>query len=172
MNCRLSESPPALASNPESPPPSRSPCLFDNEDPLSEPEGNIAASSLEPTVGESPAFPASNSEDVPPDGKLVKGNVKAPPLTSQSTSSSNPPTSDDARPYVLICGKRVAVPEAYPKGTEGWLLNDQQFIGQPEECRAKDIRDACARNTNLRAKPKASNTKIALIYKRVFRNFV
>ena len=54
-----------------------SPLLFDEEDPLSEPEGNIAASSSEPTVGEFPAFPASNSEDVPQDGKSVKGNVKA-----------------------------------------------------------------------------------------------
>ena len=72
----------------------------------------MVASSSEPTVGESPTFLASNSEDVPLDGKSVKGNVKAPPQTPQSTSSSNPPTSDDARPYVLIRGKRVEVPEA------------------------------------------------------------
>ena len=125
----LGESPPALASNPESPPPSTSPLLFDEEDPLSEPESNIIASS-EPTVGESPAFPASNSEDVPQDGKSVKGNVKAPPHTPQSTSSSNPPlpTSDDACPYVFIGGKLVEVPEAYPKGTKGQLVNDQRFI--------------------------------------------
>ena len=64
-----------LASNPESPSPSTSPLLFDEEDPLSEPEGNIAA---------------SNSEEMPPNGKSVKGNVKAPPQTPQSTSSSNP----------------------------------------------------------------------------------
>ena len=92
------ESPPAPASNPKSPPPSTSPLLFDEKDPLSEPEGNIAASSSEPTVGEPPGFPASNSEDVPLDGKSMKGNVKAPPQTPQSSSSSNPPTSDDARP--------------------------------------------------------------------------
>ena len=55
------ESPPAPASNLESLPPFASPLLFDEEDPLSEPEGNIAASSSEPTVGEFPAFPASNS---------------------------------------------------------------------------------------------------------------
>ena len=135
---------------------------------FSEPEGNIATSSSEPTVGESLAFPASNSDDVPQDGKSVKGNVKAPPQTSQSTSSSNPPTSDDARPYVFIHGKRVEVPEAYPKGVEGRLVNDQRFFQELEELLAKDIRDACARNTDLRAKPKASNTKSDLIYKRVF----
>ena len=79
VTCRKpGESPPAQASNPESPPPSTSPLSFDEYDPLADSEGNIAASSSEPTVGESPAFPASNSEDVPQDGKSVKGNVKAP----------------------------------------------------------------------------------------------
>ena len=116
-----------------SPPPSTSPLLFDEEDPLSKPEGHIVASSSEPTVGEFPAFLASNSEDVPQDGKSVKGNVKAPPQTPQSTSSSNPPTSDDARPYVFIPGKLFEVPEAYPKGAEGRLVNDKQFIRELEE---------------------------------------
>ena len=166
------ESPPALASNPESPPPSISPLLFDEEDPLSEPEGNIVASSSEPTFGEYLAFPASNSEDVPQDGKSVKGNVKAPPQTPQSTTSSNPSTSDDARPYVFIRGKLVEVPEVYPMGAEGWLVNDQQFIRELEELLANDIGDACARNMNPRAKPKASDTKFDLIYKRVFADFL
>ena len=75
------EYPRAPSSNPMFPPPSTSPLLFDEEDPLLEPEGTIAASASKPTVGESPAFPASNSEDVPQDGKSVKGNVKAPPQT-------------------------------------------------------------------------------------------
>ena len=165
------ESPPPPASNPESLPPSTSPLLFDEEDPLSESEGNIAAS-LEPTVGEFPAFLASNSEDVPQDGKSVKGNVKAPPQTPQSTSSSNPPTSDDARPYVFIRGKLFEVPEAYPKGAEGRLVNDKRFIRELEELLVKDIRNACARNTNPCAKPKASDTKSDLIYKRVFGDFL
>ena len=107
-------------------PPSTSPLVFDEEDPLLEPEGNIAASSWEPTVGQSPAFPASNSEDVPQDRKSVKGNVKAPPHTLLSTSSSN--TSDDARRYVFIRGKLFGVPKAYPKGAEGHLVNDKRFI--------------------------------------------
>ena len=80
MNCwEPRESPLAPASNLASLPPSTFPLLFDEEDPLSEPEGNIIASSSELSVGESPTFPASNSEDVPPDGRCVKGNVKAPP---------------------------------------------------------------------------------------------
>ena len=166
------ESPSPPASNPKSLPPSTSPLLFDEEDPLSEPEGNIAASSSEPTVEAFPAFPASNPEDVPQDGKLVKGNVKAPPQTPQSTSSSNPPTSDDARPSVFICRKFFKVPEAYPKGAEGRLVNDKWFIRELEEMLVKDIRNACARNTNPRAKPKASDTKSDSIYKRVFGDFL
>ena len=157
------ESPPAPASNCESPPPSTSPLLFDEEDPLS---------SSEPIVGQSPACPASNYEDVPQNRKSVKGNVKAPPQTLQSTSSSNLPTSDDARAYVFIRGKLVEVPEAYPKGAEGRLVNDQQFIRELEELLVKDICGACARNTNPGAKPKASDTKTALIYKRVFGDFL
>ena len=166
------ESPPALASNPEPPPPSISPLFFDEGDPLSEPEGNIAASSSEPTVGESPASPASNSEDVPQDWKSVKGNVKAPPQTPQSTSSSNPPISDDARPFVYIRGKLFEVLEEYPKGAEGRLVNDQRFIRELEELLANDILDACVRNTNPHAKLKASDTKYDLIYKRVFVHFL
>ena len=119
-------------------------------------------------MGEFPAFPASNSDDVPQDGKSVKANVKAPPQTPQSTSSSNPPTSDDARPYMFIRGKLFYVPEAYPKGAEGRLVNDKRFIRELEELLVKDIRNACARNTN----PKASDTKSDLIYKCVFADFL
>ena len=166
------ESPPPPASNPKSLPPSTFPLLFDEEDPLLEPEGNIAASSSQPTVGEFPALLASNSEDVPQDGKSVKGNVKAPPQSPHSTSSSNPPTSDDARPYVFICRKFFEVPEAYPKRAEGRLVNNERFIRELEELLVKDTRNACARNTNPRAKPKASDTKSDLIHKRVFGDFL
>ena len=83
-------------------------------------------------TGESLASPASNCEDVPPDGKSVKGNYNAPPQTTQSTALSNPATSDDAGPYVLIRGKRAKVPEAYPNGVEGWLVNNKRFIQELE----------------------------------------
>ena len=172
VNCwEPGESPPAPASNRESPPPSTS-LLFDEEDPLLETEGNIVASSLEPAVGESHAFPASNSEEMPQDGKSVNGNIKAPPQTPQSTFSSHPATSDDARPNVFVRGKCVELPEAYPKGAQGQLVNDQRCIRELEEFLAKDIRDTCAQSTNLRAKPKASDTKTALIYKCVFGDFL
>ena len=72
---KFGESPPTLASNSKSLATSTSPLLFDEEDPLSQPEGNIATSSLELRAGESPA---SNSEDMPSDGQSVKGNVDAP----------------------------------------------------------------------------------------------
>ena len=102
----------------------------------------------------------------------MKGNVKAPPQTPQSTSSSNPPTSDDACPYVFIPGKLFEVPEAYPKGAEVRLVNDKRFIRELEDLLVKDIRNACARNRNPRAKLKASDTKSDLIYKRVFADFL
>ena len=64
------------------------------------------------------------------------------------------------------------MPKAYPKGAEGRLVNDKQFIRELEELLVKDIRNASARNTNPRAKPKASDTKSDLIYKRVFAVFL
>ena len=109
---------------------------------------------------------------MPPNGKSVKGNVKAPPQTAQSIASSNLPTSDDAHAYVLIRGKRVEVPEAYPKGAKGRLVNNQWFIQQLEQFLSKDVRDACAQSSNPRAKPKSSNTKSDLNYKRVFADFL
>ena len=123
MSCwKRGESPSVPTS--DSPPASTSPLHFDEEDPLSQPQGNIATFSLEPIVEESLTSPTSDSEDVPLDGKSVKGNVTALPQNLQSTTSSNPPTSDDACPYVLICGKRFNIPEAYPKGAEGQLMKD------------------------------------------------
>ena len=73
---------------------------------------------------------------------------------------------------MFICRKFFEVPEAYPKGAEGRLVNDKRFIRELEELLGKDIRNACTRNTNPRAKPKASDTKSDLIYKRVFGDFL
>ena len=51
-------------------------------------------------------------------------------------------------------------------------MNDKRFIRELEELLVKDIRNACARNTNPRAKLKALDTKSDLIYKRVFADFL
>ena len=64
------------------------------------------------------------------------------------------------------------MPEAYPKGAEGRLVNDKRFIRELEELLVKEIRNACAPNTNPCAKPKASDTRSDLIYKRVFADFL
>ena len=69
---------------------------------------------------------------------------------------------------MFIRAKLFEVPEAYPKGTEGWLVNDKRFIRELEEFLVKHIHNACTRNTNPRAKPKASDTKSGLISKCVF----
>ena len=44
-------------------------------------------------------------------------------------------------------------------------MNDQQFIVLLNKYFIKDIRDACSRNNNPRAKPKSSDTKSDLINK-------
>ena len=51
-------------------------------------------------------------------------------------------------------------------------MDDKRFIRKGEELLAKDIRNTCARNTNLCAKLKASDAKSDLIYKRVFADFL
>ena len=51
-------------------------------------------------------------------------------------------------------------------------MNDKRFIPELEELLVKDIRNAYTQNTNPRAKPKASDTKSDLIYKRVFGGFL
>ena len=73
---------------------------------------------------------------------------------------------------MLIHGKRFKVPEAYPKGAEGRLVNDQQFVGDLNKYLVKDIFDAGAWNSNPCAKPKSLETKSDLIYKCVFADFL
>ena len=63
------------------------PLHFEEEDPLSQLKDNIAATpSLEPKAGEAAVSPTSNSQDLPPDGRSVKGNVDAPLPTLFSSS--------------------------------------------------------------------------------------
>ena len=57
----------------------------------------------------------------------------------------------------------------YPKGADGRLVNDQQFIEQLEKYL---VGDACAQNSNARAKLKSPDTKSNLIYKHVFADFL
>ena len=60
--------------------------------------------------------------------------------------------------------------EAYPKGATGQLENDRPFIGQLVKVLKKDIFKESALNTSPGAKPKSTDTKYQLIYKRVFCN--
>ena len=111
------ESPPPPASNLESLPPSTSPLLFDEEDALSEPEGNVAASSSEPTVGEFLAFPASHFEDVPQDGKSVKGTGGPSPRSRYATPP--PPPLWALRAHLVTKGQwLLAIHRVAPKAPE------------------------------------------------------
>ena len=106
----------------------------------------------------------------------MQGHVYAAPANPANLYLFYPPppthTHDDARPHMLVHGKRLEGPETYPKGTEGRLVNDQQFIGDLNKYLVKDIRDACARNNNPRAQAKSPDTKSDLIYKCVVAKFL
>ena len=82
----------------------------------------------------------------------MKGHVKAPPQTPQSPTSSNPPTSEDARPYVLIYGKRVEVPEVYPKGAEGRLFKSSNSS-------SRRISVMLVRGTTIRVQSQSHQTR-------------
>ena len=51
-------------------------------------------------------------------------------------------------------------------------MNDEQFIDDVNKYLVKDIRDACARTRNPRAKPKSLDMESHLFYKCVFAEFL
>ena len=98
----------------------------------------------------------------------MKGNVGAP----QQPRSPLPLLTPPRVMTPVHAWKRFKVREAYPKGSEGWLVNDQRFIEELEKYLVKDIYDTCVQNKNPRAKLKSSDTNSNLIYKRVFADFL
>ena len=63
--------------------------------------------------------------------------------------------------------ERFQVPEGYPDGTQGQLARNQMF-DDLTKAHQQNLYSACVRNTNSHAKPKSSDSKSDLIYKRVF----
>ena len=76
------------------------------------------------------------------------------------------PTEEDTRPKVLICGEWGKVPDGYPRDSSRQLERDQLFINDPSKQLVAELRAACQFNPNLGAKPKFSDAKTYLIYKR------
>ena len=79
------------------------------------------------------------------------------------------PTEEDTRPKVLIRGEWRKVPDGYPAESSGQLERDQLFINDLSK-QLVELRAACQFNPNPGAKPKSSDTKTDLIYKRAFCN--
>ena len=79
-------------------------------------------------------------------------------------------TKEDTRPKVLIRGEWRKVPDSCPENASGQLERGQEFIEEPTKQLVVELRVACQLNTSYGAKPKSSDTKTNLIYKRAFCN--
>ena len=78
------------------------------------------------------------------------------------------PTEEDTRPKVLIRGEWHKVPDGYVRDASSQLERDQRFINEL----VAELCAACQLNPSRGAKPKSSNTKADLIYKRAFCNYL
>ena len=78
-----------------------------------------------------------------------------------------PPSVDEVRPKVVICGKEFFVPEHSPKDASGKLQYDKKLI---EELDTKTT-DVC-KHKPPSAQPTNKDKKADLIYKRVFCDFI
>ena len=92
---------------------------------------------------------------------------EAKPQPSMAT-----PTEEDTRPKVLIRGEWRKVPDGYPADASSQLERDQLFINDLSKQLVAELRAACPFNPNPGAKPKPSDTKADLIYKRAFCNYL
>ena len=79
---------------------------------------------------------------------------------------ATPTEEEDTRPKVLIRGEWRKVPDGYPAHASGRLEHDQLFINGLSMQLVAELRAACQLNPNPGAKPKSSDTKTNLIYKR------
>ena len=64
------------------------------------------------------------------------------------------------------------MPNGYPADASGWLERDQLFINDLSKQLVAKLRAACQFNPNPGAKPKSSDTKTDLIYKRAFCHYL
>ena len=98
-------------------------------------------------------------------------SVESPEARPQPSMAT--PTEEDTRPNVLIRGEWRKVPDGYPTDAFGQLERDQLFINDlSQQLIGEELRAACQFNPNPGAKPKSSNTKTDLIYKRAFCNYL
>ena len=86
--------------------------------------------------------------------------------------SMGTPTDEDTRPKVLICGQWRKVPDGYPEDAFPQVGREQLLINDLSKQLVAKLRAACPCNPNRGAKPKASDTKTDLIYKRALCNYL
>ena len=87
-------------------------------------------------------------------------------------SVDTPTEEEDTRPKVLIPEEWGKVPDGYPADASGQLERDQLFIDDLCKQLVKELRAACQLKPNPDAKPKSGDTKMDLIYKRAFCNYL
>ena len=99
---------------------------------------------------------------MPPASKEAKAQPSVAPLA----------TEEDTRPKVLTPGRWRKVPDSYSKDASGQLEHDQQLINELFKQLVVELRLACQLNTRPCAKPRSTNTKTDLIYKRASFNYL
>ena len=82
------------------------------------------------------------------------------------------PTKENTRPKVLVRGEWRMVLDGNPGDASSQLERDQIFINDLAKQLVAELRAACQLNPNPGAKPKSSDTKTDLIYKRAFCNYL
>ena len=98
-------------------------------------------------------------------------SVESPEAKPQPSMAT--PTEEDTHPKVLIRGEWRKVPsDGYPSNASSQLERDQLFINDLSKQLVAELRSACQFNPNPGAKPKSSDTKTDLIYKRAFCNYL
>ena len=108
----------------------------------------------------------------PLEGKEASAEQNVESLEARLQPSMATPTEEDNRPKVLIRGEWRKVPDGYPVDASGQLEHDQLFINDLSKQLVAELRAACQFNPNPGAKPKSSDTKTDLIYKRAFCNYL
>ena len=97
-------------------------------------------------------------------------SVEAPEAKAQPSMAF--PIEETTRPKVLIRGEWRKVLDGYSRDAFFKLERDQLFINELAKQRVVELRTACQLNTSLGEKPKSSDTKLDLIYKRALCNYL
>ena len=78
----------------------------------------------------------------------------------------------NTRRGVWICRRWYAVPPQYPQNADGQLRSDQAFCTELQGALKTALFGMCTNNPTVRGKPRHADTKVNLIFKRVFCNYL